>query len=904
MKLSIQAFKGVSPRTNPRHLPDGGAQVALNVEAFGQSVKPIVGPSAALLTLAKSGVIQTLYRFGQDLSNETQYWFHWLTSVDVCRSQIAGDTSEWTFYTGDGYPKATHTAIAVSGGTQAYPTVSRRLGLPAPTNILTVEAIDPQQCYIDDAVADTYTTKATCEAAGGTWVTGAYTRPAKVTIGSSRLPEITSDYGVKVSTSINSGTTWNEATATITDSSPPSVTMSVANVAAITDAFGFYVSLDNGTTKTMCPITTSGGTAPSLTIPSAATITPETTIKITVDNGANYAIFPAGTTGTTMTPALLAAQINRYVSSKVAATVSGTGVLVTALKVGKATVMILGVGATVYGPAVGTDPTVSATALVASINANAKINGTQIATATGTSTVTITAARGGADVILKVLWGLAANQSLTAAGGAASISVIATAIDQLANVTAAVVDSTVVVTSVDKGAEVRLKVQWGDGTGQTLTGAGTTLSLGTAETRVYTYTYINDEADLVMESAPWAPDNMATATVDVYAGGSVKLIGLPTAAPAGGWSATGLRIYRATAGTYLFVEELKFPISSYTDTVAAADLGEECPSVLWSAPPEDMQGLINLPNGMMAGFSGRDIYLCDPYHPFAWPDTYMQSVDFPVVGLGRLDTTLVVLTKGTPYLIQGSSPEFATVVKSDIEQACISKRSIVSQGGAVIYASPDGLVMLSTSGSQLLTVGMFTRADWQKLNPSTIHAYGHDNLYIAFHDPQTETIGGISYTYYGFIVDMTTQQFIRHNLSGVTAGYADLRNDQLYLVTSNRGVVKWGQGANLVGTWRSKVFALPQITGFSCAQVEAKLGEYAGIKAQIFRDGQKHVTDISEKNLDYVAPDTTKIPSRITGRYPFRLEPKQGREWEVELEVTQEIFNVCIAQSMSEIAGA
>ena len=48
MKISIQSFKGVSPRVNPRYLDEGGAQVALNVEAFGQSVKPMKDLSAAL----------------------------------------------------------------------------------------------------------------------------------------------------------------------------------------------------------------------------------------------------------------------------------------------------------------------------------------------------------------------------------------------------------------------------------------------------------------------------------------------------------------------------------------------------------------------------------------------------------------------------------------------------------------------------------------------------------------------------------------------------------------------------------------------------------------------------------------------------------------------------------------
>lgn len=35
------------------------------------------------------------------------------------------------------------------------------------------------------------------------------------------------------------------------------------------------------------------------------------------------------------------------------------------------------------------------------------------------------------------------------------------------------------------------------------------------------------------------------------------------------------------------------------------------------------------------------------------------------------------------------------VVKGDLEQSCVSKRSIVSMGRQVFYASPDGLVLLT-----------------------------------------------------------------------------------------------------------------------------------------------------------------------------------------------------------------
>jgi hypothetical protein len=264
------------------------------------------------------------------------------------------------------------------------------------------------------------------------------------------------------------------------------------------------------------------------------------------------------------------------------------------------------------------------------------------------------------------------------------------------------------------------------------------------------------------------------------------------------------------------------------------------------------------------------------------------------VGLGRLDTTLVVLTTGVPYLLQGSEPGYVTVVKSDIEQACASKRSIVSMGGAVLYASPDGLVMLSTSGSEVLTAETFDRDDWQAFNPASIHAYGHDNLYVAFYTQGDGTKGG-------FIVDLAKRQMTLHSLGlgaevDILGVYRDLRNDMLYLVNANRQLVKYRGGAARVGKWRSKIFSMPQITGFSCAQVEA----------QGFTDGAGNVIAAYPSGAACrVYCDGGLIHTQtLTSRAPFRLPAVQGRDWEVEVDVKAEIFNIVIAQAMSEIATA
>ena len=393
----------------------------------------------------------------------------------------------------------------------------------------------------------------------------------------------------------------------------------------------------------------------------------------------------------------------------------------------------------------------------------------------------------------------------------------------------------------------------------------------TQETRVYTYTYVNKVGAREVESSP-AP---ATLSSDVYPSQTVTLTGF--SAPSSGYAATHVRIYRSTAGLYLFVREITLAVaigSGLIDDVDPENLAEELPSLSWLAPPDNLAGLTNLPNGNMAGFAGRDVYFCEPYVPHAWPDAYRQTLDHPVVGLGRMDTTLAVLTKGTPYLIQGAHPDSVVVVKSDIEQACVSKRSIVSLNNLVFYCSPDGLVALTPGGSQMITENMFTYEQWQtQINPESVHAYHQDNKYVAFYD------NGV--TQGSFVFDLTSREFTLSQVTA-TAGYQSLRNDKLYLHLSG-AIRPWSEGANIPYIWRSKIFTMPRPLGMSCAQVEA---ETYPLTAKIYADGVLLHTQV------------------VQNRFPFRLPVATARDWELEVTGTSEVFAAALAQSMEELANA
>ncbi len=127
---AVRQFKGIAPRVNPRLLADNQAQSAKNVILKHGSLFPL-NANSAVLTLPKSGTIQTIHRFGLDVASDSQYWFHWAADVNVCRGPIAGDVQERTYYTDGTQPQVTDNSIALTGGTQ-YPMASYNLGVPAP----------------------------------------------------------------------------------------------------------------------------------------------------------------------------------------------------------------------------------------------------------------------------------------------------------------------------------------------------------------------------------------------------------------------------------------------------------------------------------------------------------------------------------------------------------------------------------------------------------------------------------------------------------------------------------------------------------------------------------------------------------------------------------------------------
>lgn len=394
---------------------------------------------------------------------------------------------------------------------------------------------------------------------------------------------------------------------------------------------------------------------------------------------------------------------------------------------------------------------------------------------------------------------------------------------------------------------------------------------GLPESRIYVYTYVSAWGE---ESQPC----LASAAVDVLVGQTVTLSAI-SAAPTGAYNVATKRIYRSNTGTFgtqfQFVAEIPVATVTYADAIAGTALGEVLATSAWAMPPANLSGLIELPNGVMAGFAVNEVCFCDPYHPYAWPIAYRQSTAFPIVAIGQYGGVVIVATTGNPYMLTGADPSSMSMTKLELQQACVSKRSMVSISSGVAYASPDGLVFATGGGAQLATKEYFTRDEWQALAPASMHGYLLDGRYFGFYN--TGTVSG------GFIFDPANP---KDGLVMVdtyaTAGYVDPVLDALYLKIG-ANIVRWDSHATAMKTmtWKSKVFVAPKPCSMPWAQSVAASYPFT---MNVYADGVL-------RRAQTVADDR-----------PFRLPSGfLARDWELEVVGTVEIYSISIAESMEDL---
>jgi hypothetical protein len=211
-------------------------------------------------------------------------------------------------------------------------------------------------------------------------------------------------------------------------------------------------------------------------------------------------------------------------------------------------------------------------------------------------------------------------------------------------------------------------------------------------------------------------------------------------------------IYRYNTGTatgsFQFVDSININQTTYSDTKLDSDLGSSIPDVDYVSPPDGMIGLVALTNGMMAGFSGKSVYFCEPFKPWSWPVEYERAFPNTIVGIMPMGSTLAVITDGQPWLVMGTHPLSMTPVPLPEVAAGVAKRGIVSHETFVAYPGPDGYYIVNEGGCKLFSREIWNNKQWEGLYPATIHACIQGTKTFVFY-----SYGG---TEGGFTVDLGT----------------------------------------------------------------------------------------------------------------------------------------------------
>lgn len=400
------------------------------------------------------------------------------------------------------------------------------------------------------------------------------------------------------------------------------------------------------------------------------------------------------------------------------------------------------------------------------------------------------------------------------------------------------------------------------------------------EARAYTYTYVNQYG----EEGPPAPPLV----VDMVEGQKITLQYTPP--PTTGYiTMSKIRVYRtSTGGTgneYLFVgEALVTSTRQFVDDVKGSALGEAIMTRDFYPPPQNLRGITALPGGALAGFKDNEVWFSEPYMPYAWKPSLVQTVQNKIIGMCAYEGGLYVTTTAHPVLISGVNPGYMTAQKIPAVQAGTSKGSICNVGPFVAYASHDGIVTLRGIDASLdMSFKFFTRDVWRqryatKLNQMRLNA--HDGHLVVWFTDGTP----------GFLMKLDENQPTMTELSDpVYSATVFPQADALYLGSGNSLYEFKGLPNRLGWSFWSKDFILPKQENLGCLQLVGG----GSLTLTVYADGTQVMQTLV--SMDQTGSTVVRLPSGFRARrYSFKLDG----------QADSFVYELNVASAPGELANA
>jgi hypothetical protein len=320
-------------------------------------------------------------------------------------------------------------------------------------------------------------------------------------------------------------------------------------------------------------------------------------------------------------------------------------------------------------------------------------------------------------------------------------------------------------------------------------------------------------------------------------------------------------------------------------------LGEVCPTEGWDAAPADLAQLGQYTNGMIAGFSGSEFCVSEPFVHYAWPEGNRIAINYELVAWGTYRGMAIIATTAFPSIITGADSSTLLQEVLPYNQGCLSARGFIITDVGAIYPSPDGLVLTNETGATVLTRKVLTKEQWGDLPPAgKTHAdlvsFYYDNYYIGFWQGSA----------HGFIFNFKDNPYLItfETNSTMYHGSIDPTNDTLYLLTyagtTNYAKAWEGAATYLSNTFKSKIFTTPP-ANYAFAKIIGNQSAGTPVTFKLFGD---------ESQLQHGGGDWSKTVQNVD---IFRLPAGQKYEThEIEVSGSAEIDYIILGTSGEEMA--
>jgi len=260
----------------------------------------------------------------------------------------------------------------------------------------------------------------------------------------------------------------------------------------------------------------------------------------------------------------------------------------------------------------------------------------------------------------------------------------------------------------------------------------------------------------------------------------------------------------------------------FTDDFDSRLLTDILESDEYDAPPEDLKGLTAIQNNILVGFVGNTLYFSEPGVPHAFPSRYATPLGEDIVALAAIAGSLLVLTKGYPYIVSVNDPAAGvSTARIDVLYPCLNAKSVVTMGYGIVWSTNDGLAVYSpASGAALITKLLYNNDTWSvDIDPTTVIAEYYGENYFASHSQGS----------FVFEQDAKTGGSFVDTGPTYTASWYDTQTGRLYYVAGTLGdVYEWDDLTQpaLTMEWKSKVIITKDMLNLGAARI---IADYATV---------------------------------------------------------------------------